>query len=387
MRRLSAYRVFLTRKSEYHVRGHMCFGVRDRRTGQWQARHWALGQRLATAFPDAHGKLCRFGVPVIGEPLCFVVVSGPQYTSPVMAVEEREHLDMSRRLRSQRAATCTRRSRAAARARSARRTDCRDARAHGTPCRRAPLAAACSRSRATVPAATAVTLMLALSAGPYERWMPSANCSDSTCSPGVSASRGFGLTFAEVQVLIVLRHGHAGGDRFGVDQDVVMAAAGFDRARRLHRDVSVPIFTGTETLPFSSGPSIFAPSAGSRNETFAPAGTAGNAAGGGSAVGVGLASGDRRRRAAVRGAVSVSDGFDPHAQSASAAKRDGECASRHGRLAPRPRIVHRSRGRASASGRAYALARNRSSRATRSMCTCERKSAIFAFSCGTACAP
>ena len=48
MRRLSAYRVFLTRKSEYHVRGHMCFGVRDRRTGQWQNEHWALRERPAT---------------------------------------------------------------------------------------------------------------------------------------------------------------------------------------------------------------------------------------------------------------------------------------------------------------------------------------------------
>lgn len=95
MRRLSAYRVFLTRKSEYHVRGHMCFGVRDRRTGQWQNQHWALRQLLATAFPAAHGKMCGFGVPAIGEPLCFIVEERPQYTSPVMAVEEREHLDTS----------------------------------------------------------------------------------------------------------------------------------------------------------------------------------------------------------------------------------------------------------------------------------------------------
>ena len=33
MRRPSSYRVFLTRRSEYHVRGHVCFGVKDRRTG------------------------------------------------------------------------------------------------------------------------------------------------------------------------------------------------------------------------------------------------------------------------------------------------------------------------------------------------------------------
>jgi hypothetical protein len=73
----------------------MCFGVRDRRTGHWHNIHWALNQRLATAFPDAHGKLCRFGVPVMGEPLCFMVEGRPQYTSAVLAVEEREHLDLS----------------------------------------------------------------------------------------------------------------------------------------------------------------------------------------------------------------------------------------------------------------------------------------------------
>jgi hypothetical protein len=95
MRRFSAYRVFLTRKSEYHVRGHACFGVRDRRNGQWLAEHWALGQRLATAFPEAHGKMCSFGVPVIGDALCFVMDGQPQYTSPVLAIEEREQLDLT----------------------------------------------------------------------------------------------------------------------------------------------------------------------------------------------------------------------------------------------------------------------------------------------------
>lgn len=95
MRRFSAYRVFLTRKSEYHVRGHSCFGIRDRRSGAWLQSHWALGQRLATAFPDAHGTLCRFGLPAIGEPLCFVLEGRPYYTSAVLAVEEREQFDLS----------------------------------------------------------------------------------------------------------------------------------------------------------------------------------------------------------------------------------------------------------------------------------------------------
>ena len=98
MRRPSAYRVFLTRRSEYHVRSHECFGVKDRRTGQWHASHWALGMRLAGAIPDQRGKICSLGVPVLGEALCFLVDGEPNYTSPVMAIEEREHLDLHDRI-------------------------------------------------------------------------------------------------------------------------------------------------------------------------------------------------------------------------------------------------------------------------------------------------
>lgn len=98
MRRPSAYRVFLTRKSEYHVRSHVCFGVRDRRTGQWQTSHWALGLRLASSIPDSRGKMCSLGVPIVGEALCFLVDGEPHYTSPVIAIEQREHLDTSDRI-------------------------------------------------------------------------------------------------------------------------------------------------------------------------------------------------------------------------------------------------------------------------------------------------
>jgi hypothetical protein len=89
MRRLSAYRVFLTRKSEYHVRGHACFGVRDRRTGGWHGTHWALGCKLAG----------WVGMPEIDERLCFVVGEELHYTSPVISIEEREQLELPRRLR------------------------------------------------------------------------------------------------------------------------------------------------------------------------------------------------------------------------------------------------------------------------------------------------
>jgi hypothetical protein len=95
MRRLSAHRVFLTRRSEYHVRNHVCFGVRDRRTGAWLAAHWALGKPLATAFPETFGQVYSFGAPVIGEALCFVLEGCAHYTSPVLAIEEREQLDLA----------------------------------------------------------------------------------------------------------------------------------------------------------------------------------------------------------------------------------------------------------------------------------------------------
>jgi hypothetical protein len=92
MRRLSSYRVFLTRQSEYHVRGHVCFGVRDRRSGRWLESHWALRARLASAFPDAQGNMCSIASPAIGEPLWFAVDGVLHHTSPVISVEEREHL-------------------------------------------------------------------------------------------------------------------------------------------------------------------------------------------------------------------------------------------------------------------------------------------------------
>jgi hypothetical protein len=90
MRRPSAYRVFLTRSSEYHVRGRVCLGVRDRRTGAWSLGHPALRGRIASVGPE--GRPQSVGTPVIGECLWFVGGEQPVQTSPVLAVEEREAL-------------------------------------------------------------------------------------------------------------------------------------------------------------------------------------------------------------------------------------------------------------------------------------------------------
>jgi hypothetical protein len=95
MRRLSAYRVFLTQRSEYHIRGHICFGVRNRKTGAWFAQHWALSRPLATAYADDHGRLRGLQLPAIGEPLRFKVEGELLETSPVLGVENREHIELA----------------------------------------------------------------------------------------------------------------------------------------------------------------------------------------------------------------------------------------------------------------------------------------------------
>ena len=39
--------MYVTRNTEYHVRGEVCVAVRDRRTGRWLPSHLAVQRRLA----------------------------------------------------------------------------------------------------------------------------------------------------------------------------------------------------------------------------------------------------------------------------------------------------------------------------------------------------
>ncbi len=48
------HRRFVTRNTEYHMRGETCVGVRHRTTGMWLTEHDALGTRLV-------GSLARTG--------------------------------------------------------------------------------------------------------------------------------------------------------------------------------------------------------------------------------------------------------------------------------------------------------------------------------------
>lgn len=86
-----AYRVFLTRNSEYHVRGGLCCGVRDRRTGEFVADHAALGLQLAGTYTDELGASRCAQLPLVGEALEFERPDGQWLTtSQVMSVELRD---------------------------------------------------------------------------------------------------------------------------------------------------------------------------------------------------------------------------------------------------------------------------------------------------------
>jgi len=89
MRSAPAYRVFLTRNSEYHVQNHVCMGVRDRRSGKWSEDHLALGRALRSTVA-ARGALQALYTPSIGERLEFDVNGAALRTSIVVDIEERD---------------------------------------------------------------------------------------------------------------------------------------------------------------------------------------------------------------------------------------------------------------------------------------------------------
>jgi hypothetical protein len=91
MRQLGEYRVYLTREHEYHVEKHVCLAVRGRSNGEWLDAHWAVGQHLASAFADGHGRLFSICPPCVGERLCFRFAGTEHETSTVLAIEQPLH--------------------------------------------------------------------------------------------------------------------------------------------------------------------------------------------------------------------------------------------------------------------------------------------------------
>ncbi|MFC1610671.1 hypothetical protein ACFL6C_06925 [Myxococcota bacterium] len=65
--------VYSTANSDYYLKGAICIGVRDRRTGDWRANHKARGRRLlGGVLLTRHGSLdLHHGLPAIGDQLCF----------------------------------------------------------------------------------------------------------------------------------------------------------------------------------------------------------------------------------------------------------------------------------------------------------------------------
>jgi hypothetical protein len=67
------HRTYVTRNTEYHLRGDVCVAVRDRRTGHWLPSHLAIHRRLAGGV-RVHGNgtaVPSFAEPCVGDALYF----------------------------------------------------------------------------------------------------------------------------------------------------------------------------------------------------------------------------------------------------------------------------------------------------------------------------
>lgn len=83
------HKVFVTRNTEYHVRKGTCVGVRDRETGTWQARHFALRRAIVGSikFFESGAMSASPGLPRVGESMYFEDVGRDLVTSSVVSVE------------------------------------------------------------------------------------------------------------------------------------------------------------------------------------------------------------------------------------------------------------------------------------------------------------
>jgi hypothetical protein len=83
------HRVFVTRNSEYHLRAHVCVGVRDRQTGEWLHSHFAVTRRIAGSirFFESGAMSATPGMPQLGDSLYFEELGRDLVTGSVIAVE------------------------------------------------------------------------------------------------------------------------------------------------------------------------------------------------------------------------------------------------------------------------------------------------------------
>ena len=83
------HRVFVTRNTEYHVRRDRCVGVRDRQTGMWLQKHFAINLPIAGAirFFESGAMRANPGLPQVGESMYFESRGRDLVTSSVVSVE------------------------------------------------------------------------------------------------------------------------------------------------------------------------------------------------------------------------------------------------------------------------------------------------------------
>lgn len=83
------HRVFVTRNTEYHVRRDRCVAVRDRESGEWLTRHFAVSLHIAGAikFFEGGALAASPGLPAIGESMYFEAMGRDLVTSAIVSVE------------------------------------------------------------------------------------------------------------------------------------------------------------------------------------------------------------------------------------------------------------------------------------------------------------
>lgn len=83
------HRVFVTKNTEYHVRRQTCVAVRDRDSGSFLQKHFALNRPVSGSirFFDTGGLAAAPALPRVGESMYFEHAGRDLVTSAVVSVE------------------------------------------------------------------------------------------------------------------------------------------------------------------------------------------------------------------------------------------------------------------------------------------------------------
>lgn len=82
-------KMFVTRNTEYYLRGGLCLAVKDRRTSEWLSGHLAVGRRLAGGVRIlSNGEAIPVpSIPEVGEALYFADGGRELVTSVLCSIE------------------------------------------------------------------------------------------------------------------------------------------------------------------------------------------------------------------------------------------------------------------------------------------------------------